>query len=236
MLSVYRPPHLTVHWWKFVGEPLHDSQGIIYHMFKNIRAECREFDSGQPFFINVKSAFTEVTEHLKKLALNYNGESIVAPLQRQSTTLSNQINKALDDAQAQVTERDEKLAKLNADCDLEIDDEDEVAQNNVPREVLEEEVDKLNAKINDLYKRVEDLLKDLTNHSENTKYGHYILLRKGLITFEAALKKYLKDKCKRPRGFLEFVLNNAIELFSGQFMAEHSGFEQTNKNAMASKL
>ena len=102
--------------------------------------------------------------------------------------------------------------------------------------MLEEEVDKLNAKINDLYKRVEDLLKDLTNHSENTKYGHYILLRKGLITFEAALKKYLKDKCKRPRGYLEFVLNNAIELFSGQFMAEHSGFEQTNKNVMASKL
>ena len=133
----------------------------------------------------------------------------------------------MDDAQAHITERDETLAKLNADGDLEIDDEDEVTPNVVPRDVLKEEVDKLNAKINDLYKRVEDLLKDLTNHSENTKYGHYI---------EAALKKYLKDKCKRPRGFLEFVLNNAIELFSGQFMAEHSGFEQTNKNAMASKL
>ena len=128
------------------------------------------------------------------------------------------------------------MAKLNDDGDLEIDEEDEVAQNVVPEEVLEEEVDKLNAKINDLYKQVDDLLKNLTDHSENTKYGHYILLRKGLITFEAALKKYLKDNCKRPRGFLEFVLNNAIELFSGQFMAEHSGFEQTNKNAMASKL
>ena len=128
------------------------------------------------------------------------------------------------------------MAKLNADDDLEIDEEDEVAQNVVPEEVLEEEVGQLNAKIDDLYKKVDELLKNLREHSENTKYGHFILLRKGLITFEAALKKYLKDNCKRPRGFLEFVLNNAIELFSGQFMAEHSGFEQTNKNAMASKL
>ena len=183
--------------------------------------------------MGVKHAYTEVTEQLKKLTLSHNGASVVASLHRQNNALANNINQKLDEAQSLVEKRDEKLSRLNADGDLETDEE-EIELTAVAEEALEEEINTLNSKINDLFKEAEELLVKCIDHSENTKYGHYIQLRKGLVEFEAALKKYLKDKCKRPRGFLEFVLNNAIELFSGQFMAEHSGFEQTNKNAMVS--
>ena len=51
VFSIQRYPHLIEPWWKFCGEPLHNYQDIIFHIFKHIRAECRRWDLGQPFVV-----------------------------------------------------------------------------------------------------------------------------------------------------------------------------------------
>ena len=257
VLSVYNKPHLVEPWWKFCADPLHDSQGTIYHIFKHIRRYCREIDLNQPFYLRVKQAHDEVVDELKTLALtNRNGSSVVAGLHRESTAIENRINKKLESAMACVAERDEKLTELESiqnksdedsdDESVEVvedaddsDDDDSVFEDvrlsdTVRTEALQEEVQTLNLKINQLHLEADELLEEARKHSDETKYGHYILLHKGLVEFESALKKFLATKCKRPRGLLEFVFNKAIELFGGEFMQEHSGFEQTNKNAMVS--
>lgn len=238
VFSIQRYPHLIEPWWKFCGEPLHDSQGIIYHMFKHIRAECRTWDLGQPFYARVLAAKVEVDCLLNTLTLGSNqGQSVLAPLHRQSNALASQVEKKIEQVRLLVVERDSKLDKLNSDGDLDEDDTTSEEVDDipfVPDEVLEEEVRDLNQRINQQYKVVKELPQKCNQHSDNTKYGHYIRLVKGLTEFQSTLNNYLNKKCKRPQGFIEFALNNAIELFGGQFMAEHSGFEQTNKNALVS--
>ncbi|KAL7525991.1 hypothetical protein ACHAWF_001590 [Thalassiosira exigua] len=72
-------------------------------------------------------------------------------------------------------------------------------------------------------------------HYETSKYGHYLQLQIGLADFLASSSKFMSEGSKRPRGRMEFVFNNAIEhIGGGCFMAEHSGFEQTNGRAMNS--
>ena len=79
-----------------------------------------------------------------------------------------------------------------------------------------------------------DLISEkIKKHADASKYGHYTQLHKGLVTFYEALMKFLSNSSKRPRGRLEIVFNNAVEYIAGaQYMAEHSGYELTNGNAL----
>ena len=181
----------------------------------------------------------EIKAKLQTLTLgSNNGQSVLAPLHRQNASLALQVERKIKEAEQLVLMRDEKLQKLNEDGDLEDDDDDSVNDNfnergsSVSTEVLQQEINELNQRINQLYKDAEELAKTCVEQVDRTKYGFYIQLQKGLSSLDSAITKYRSNKCKRPRGFLEFAFNNAIELFGGQFMAEHSGFELTNKNAL----
>ena len=124
--------------------------------------------------------------------------------------------------QKKVTESETEPEELTEEA---VAEEDELSDEQ--RDAIEKEIERLPKEADDLWEKCKE-------HSEATKYGHYLQLHIGLTSFYNALDKYLSPSSKRPRGLLEFVLNKSIELFSGAFMAEHSGFEQTNGRALKS--
>jgi len=100
VVSTYRYPHLVEPAWKFCGEPLHDSQGVITHMFKHIRAECRKWDLEQPFIAKVLAVQVEVEAMLKTLTLSSNnGQLVLALLHRVSNALGHKVDKKIEEAQ-----------------------------------------------------------------------------------------------------------------------------------------
>ena len=107
---------------------------------------------------------------LKTLTLSSNnGQSVLTSLHRQSNTLANTVDKKIGEAQQLVVERDVKLDKLNTNGDFDEDDENSGKGDDnvfVPDKVLEEEVQKLNLQINQLYREADKLL----NHNLKSKH------------------------------------------------------------------
>ena len=121
------------------------------------------------------------------------------------------------------------LNKSNTNTTMEEDDgtEEEVNHETVER------INMIEEKITTNLAKADGLMEKCGEHSNTTLYGHYIQLQIGLDSFQDALAKFLKEKCKRPRGLLEFMFNNSIkQLGVGEFIAEHSGYEQTNGRAL----
>ena len=75
------------------------------------------------------------------------------------------------------------------------------------------------------------------DHAEESHFAHLNLLKKGASEMEPHLRKYLKDKSKKPRGSAENTFNTGLQrLAGGKYMAEHSGFEQTTGNGINTLL
>ncbi len=98
---------------------------------------------------------------------------------------------------------------------------------------LKEDVTQLDDEIDNIMNDMNDLLEEINDHCLDSKYGHYCQLQIRLSDFSKSLAKFLSNGSKRPRGKMEFIFNNAIEYVGGGvFMAEHSGYEQTNGRAL----
>ena len=81
------------------------------------------------------------------------------------------------------------------------------------------------------------ILKECMEHAEESHFAHLNLLKKGASKMEPHLRKYLKDKSKKPRGSAENTFNTGLQrLAGGKYMAEHSGFEQTTGNGINTLL
>ena len=77
------------------------------------------------------------------------------------------------------------------------------------------------------------LMESPRSHAEESKYGHFNQLIKGLETIILLLSKHMKDDSKKPRGPAGWAFLQSIEFDAGgKFMAQHSGLEQTNGKGM----
>ena len=226
--SVSKPIGLNV--WPEIncGDPMHLSAGLINHTMNKIRKQLRAFEKNSEFMQKMHDVKKEVENMLdeldikKKMVGNDDRlESILAPLHRESLKIRNEMTNALDRAKKL------ELLKLQyEDLDSHDLDEDE------SREVRESG-NEIQKQIEEQLNHYDDLLEECKGHSDETGYGHYILLRKGLITFYTGLVQFLSGSSKKPQGKLEFVFNNALEhIGGGKFSAENGGFDQTNGRAM----
>ncbi|KAL7540284.1 hypothetical protein ACHAWF_006640 [Thalassiosira exigua] len=144
--------------------------------------------------------------------------SLVAELQKESNKFRSESDKLMKKARRLKEQRAQDQHMLNSEEAEEMDDSSDI-----------------DAQIAALTARAKEIWNQCKEHSEASNYGHYLQLQVGLTDFYAALSKYLAQESKRPRGMLEYVLNNAIEhIGGGEFMAEHSGYEQTNGRALNS--
>ena len=63
-------------------------------------------------------------------------------------------------------------------------------------------------------------MKECMEHAEESHFAHLNLLNKGASEMEPHLRKYLKDKSKKPRGSTENTSNTGLQrLAGGKYMA-----------------
>ena len=62
-------------------------------------------------------------------------------------------------------------------------------------------------------------------HAEASKYGHYIQLHMGQMTFCEGLVKFLSLASKIPNGKLEFIFNHALQFIGGGKFEVENGFD-----------
>ena len=106
-----------------------------------------------------------------------------------------------------------------------IDNDDDLTFTDLGK--LKREVCELDGEIDEVMAGMVELWEEIKDHCLESNYGHYTQLQIGLTDLSKAVSTFLSSSSKRPRGKIEFMFNNAIEYFGGgEFMAEHSGYEQ----------
>ena len=149
-------------------------------------------------------------------------EPLLLPVHKESLALRRAINK-LTAKVAELEALRVKTADLQEDEDLALTKLVE----------LEKEVSALDEDIAESVTKMNELWINCRTHNIESKYGHYVQLLVGLSELYKALTKFLASNSKRPRSKIKFIFNNAIEFVGGgEYMAEHSGYEQTNGRAL----
>ena len=222
---------IGLHVWPDIncGDCMHLSAGMINHTMNKIRKQLRAFEHDSAFMtrmVEVKDEVEKVLQELEVKDKKISGgedrlESILAPLHKESMSLRNEMSKSIDQAR-----------KL--ELELQYEDENELDETASLRvEELRKANKKIEEQIETHLRRADKLLEECKNHSDETGYGHYLLLQKGLMTFYTGIVQFLSGSSKKPHGKLEFVFNNALEhIGGGKFSAENGGFDQTNGRGM----
>ena len=213
-----------------------------------MRVQIRELEENNVFLENAKRAEVKISKVLQQLSLTpqithvekdididdeeltledlavYEApiEPLLLPVHKESLALRRAINK-LTAKVAELEALRVKTADLQEDEDLTLTELVE----------LEKEVSALDEDIAESVTKMNELWINCRKHNIESKYGHYVQLLVGLSELYKALTKFLASNSKRPRGKIEFIFNNAIEFVGGgEYMAEHSGYEQTNGRAL----
>ncbi len=214
------------------GDPLHISAGHADHFYGESRKKIRDFEAGGDFASAVSNAVGELEALLDSLAFSEkdmkdkNANNVMIRLHRESRNLRKKYREKM----AEIQRKRREVEAEDSDCEEfeEFFDDDGSEEEQCETE-LEEVITQLSAEaqfFRDAY----------TEHATESHYGHYVQLNHGCTTFMAAIKRY-QAKSKRPKGKLEYVFTKAIEqrgIGNGKYMAEHSGYEQTNGNALKS--
>ena len=78
-----------------------------------------------------------------------------------------------------------------------------------------DEIERLAISIEDTSIKISELWEQAKDHCSNSGYGFYCKLQIGLTELYSGLEKFLKDKCKHPRGVIEHLFNRLIEIVGG---------------------
>ena len=246
--NCFKPPLLNTHPKKLTNDPLHISSGIANKGPDEMRVQIRELEENNVFLENAKRAEVKISKVLQQLSLTpqithvekdididdeeltledlavYEApiEPLLLPVHKESLALRRAINK-LTAKVAELEALRVKTADLQEDEDLTLTELVE----------LEKEVFALDEDFAESVTKMNELWINCRKHNIESKYGHYVQLLVGLSELYKALTKLLASNSKRPRGKIEFIFNNAIEFVGGgEYMAEHSGYEQTNGRAL----
>ena len=190
-----------------------------------MRKEIRELEDDQPFMVNARSTKEEVDNSLKELTISAPKDSAVVPLLLPLHKESMNLRKEMAKHKKKVASLERMMKKKN--------EQDVDKMNEVEKNKLEKEIEKIEKQIDTHLAAADAAWEKVKDHSDSSNYGHLCQLEIGLAVFEKALAKFLAEKSKRPRGPLEYIFTNAVELLGGgRCMAENGGFDQTNGRAL----
>lgn len=223
------------------GEPMHISAGLITHFFDEVRKKIREFESNASFIRDARKSAEDIGKVIDLVATSKqsmkdkSAPNVNIPLHQESLRIRRDYEKKLNEIEKKKKERAETLKGYAEDEALEVREEFE----EIYLEELDELEEEYNSDIAQLEAEAKDIYEKCNGHALETNYAHNLALGIGYTRLSTALKKFLSNSSKRPHGVVEFVLDKAIEqrgIGGGKYMAEHSGFEQTNGNGLNSLM
>ena len=214
--SAFKPPLIDAHPKKQNCGIMHSPNGHVTHFIDAIASEIRVKMEDSDWYQGVKTALADVQERIKTLKSGIAADDEYKKFLAQSKTLKTKASRL----KGQAT-RLEKSANDIA----------ESISNPSPEQ--QSQIDQTRQKAASLRSEADDVVNSRIDHAQDTDFGTYNLIRKGLEALESQLKDAIKTESKRPRSVIEYVFYKACESRAGgRFDAKQSGYEMTNGRSM----
>ena len=195
---------------------MHTPNGHITHFIDAVGCDIRDKMEDSEWWQGVKTSLVKVQKRIKTL--------------KKGIAASDEYSKFLAQSKAFKT----KASRLKGQATrLEKSANDMVESNPNPTPEQQSQIEQTRQTAASFRSQAEEVANSRIDHAQDTDFGTYNLIRKGLEALESQLKDAIKAESKRPRSDAEFVFYKACESRAGgRFDQKQSGREMTNGRSM----